>query len=151
MQQKTSITATFISILLVANCAWLLVLALTFLYALAEVLFSLPGEFVGSVPGLLMGIGSMLLIVYVLWLAVLALLGLSALVENKVNTLRWRYLWPAAGVWELAFLLLMLAFLGACMPGDSRWWEWTLTALSGLVGLASAFMAVRCYRRFCVR
>lgn len=119
MQQKTSITATFISILLVVNCAWLLVLALTFLYAMAEALFSLPGEFVGSVPGLLMGIGSMLMIVYVLWLAVLALLGLAALVENKVNTLRWRYLWPAAGGWELAFLLLMLAFMGACLPGVS--------------------------------
>lgn len=151
MQKQTSIKATIISILLVANSAWLLVLALTFLYALAEELFSLPGEFVGSVPGLLMGIGSMLMIVYVLWLAVLALLGLSALVENKVNALQWRHIWPTAGLWELAFLLLMLAFLGACMPGEPRWWEWGITALSGLGGLAMSYMAARCYRRFCHR
>lgn len=147
MQQKTSITATFISILLVVNCAWLLVLALSFLYGLAEELFSLPGEFAGSVPGLLTGIFSALLIVYVLWLAVLALLGLSALVENKANALRWRYIWPSAGVWELAFLLLMLAFLGACMPGG----HWALAALSGLGGLAMSYMAARCYRWFCHR
>lgn len=145
MQKQTSIKATIISILLVANSAWLLVLALTFLYALAEELFSLPGEFEGSVPGLLMGIGSMLMIVYVLWLAVLALLGLSALVEHKVPALQWRHIWPTAGLWELAFLLLMLAFLGACMPGG----HWALAALSGLGGLAMSYMAARCYRRFC--
>lgn len=147
MQKQISIKATIISILLVANSAWLLVLALTFLYALAEELFFLPGEFEGSVPGLLMGIGSMLMIVYVLWLAVLALLGLSALVEHKVPALQWRHIWPAAGLWELAFLLLMLAFLGACMPGG----HWALAALSGLGGLAMSYMAARCYRRFCHR
>ncbi len=151
MQKQTSIKATIISILLVANSAWLLVLALTFLYALAAELFSLPGAFAGSLPGGLTGIFCALLIVYVLWLAVLALLGLSALVENKANALRWRYIWPAAGVWELAFLLLMLAFLGACMPGEPRWWEWGLTALSGLGGLAMSYMAARCYRWFCHR
>ena len=147
MQKQTSIKATIISILLVANSAWLLVLALTFLYALAEELFFLPGEFEGSVPGLLMGIGSMLMIVYVLWLAVLALLGLSALVEHKVPDLQWRHIWPTAGLWELAFLLLMLAFLGVCMPGG----HWALAALSGLGGLAMSYMAARCYRRFCHR
>lgn len=147
MQKQTSIKATISSILLVANSAWLLVLALTFLYALAEELFFLPGEFEGSVPGLLMGIGIMLMIVYVLWLAVLALLGLSALVEHKVPALQWRHIWPTAGLWELAFLLLMLAFLGACMPGG----HWALDALSGLGGLAMSYMAARCYRRFCHR
>ncbi|MBE6416450.1 MAG: hypothetical protein E7032_07975 [Akkermansiaceae bacterium] len=149
MQKQTSIKATIISILLVANSAWLLVLALTFLYALAEELFFLPGEWVeeASLTGLLAGICSMLLIVYVLWLAVLALLGLSALVENKANALQWRHIWPTAGLWELAFLLLMLAFLGACMPGG----HWALAALSGLGGLAMSYMAARCYRRFCHR
>lgn len=147
MQKRISIRAVLISILLVANSAWLLVLALIFLYALAEELFSLPGAFSGSVPGGLTGIFSALLIVYVLWLAVLALLGLSALVENKANALRWRYIWPAAGVWELAFLLLMLAFLGACMLGG----HWALAALSGLGGLAMSYMAARCYRWFCHR
>ncbi|MBR1982205.1 MAG: hypothetical protein IKA23_05595 [Akkermansia sp.] len=147
MQKQISIKATIISILLVANSAWLLVLALTFLYALAEELFFLPGEFEGSVPGLLMGIGSMLMIVYVLWLAVLALLGLSTLVEHKVPALQWRHIWPTAGLWELAFLLLMLAFLGACMPGGHL----ALAALSGLGGLAMSYMAARCYRRFCHR
>ena len=153
MQKQTSIKATIISILLVANSAWLLVLALTFLYALAEELFFLPGEWVeeASLTGLLAGICSMLLIVYVLWLAVLALLGLSALVEHKVPALQWRHIWPTAGLWELAFLLLMLAFLGACMPGEPRWWEWRLTALSGLGGLAMSYMAARCYRWFCHR
>ena len=149
MQKQTSIKATIISILLVANSAWLLVLALTFLFALAEELYILPGEIAGvaSLPGLLMGICSMLLIAYVLWLAVLALLGLSTLVEHKVPALQWMHIWPTAGLWELAFLLLMLAFLGACMPGV----HWALAALSGLGGLAMSYMAARCYGRFCVR
>ena len=149
MQKQTSIKATIISILLVANSAWLLVLALTFLFALAEELYILPGEMAGvaSLPGLLMGICSMLLIAYVLWLAVLALLGLSTLVEHKVPALQWRHIWPTAGLWELAFLLLMLAFLGACMPGV----HWAHAALSGLGGLAMSYMAARCYGRFCVR
>lgn len=53
MQKQTSIKATIISILLVANSAWLLVLALTFLFALAEELYILPGEMAGvaSLPG----------------------------------------------------------------------------------------------------
>ena len=153
MQKNISMTGTIISILLLVNSAWLLVLALTFLYALAEELYLLSGELVvvTSVKDMLLGICSMFLTVYVIWLAVLALLGLSALVEDKVKTLRWKYIWHTAGMWELAFLLLMLALLGACMPRDPRWWEWTLTALFGLGGLALSFMAVRCYRQFCVR